>query len=62
MGRECRWGNGARGSPREIRRRQWEALTAGIISRGSPREIWRKQWEVLTSGIISRGEAHEAGR
>jgi hypothetical protein len=38
---ECRRGNGARGSPSEIRRRQWEALARGIISQGKAHEAWR---------------------
>jgi hypothetical protein len=34
-------GNGARGSPREIRWRQWEALARGIISQGEAHEaLW----------------------
>jgi len=38
---ECRTGNGARGSPREIRRRQWEALAWGIISQGETHDAGR---------------------
>jgi len=38
---ECRRGNGARGSPCEIRRRQWEALARGIISQGAAHDAWR---------------------
>ena len=33
MGRECRWGNGARGSPCEIWRRQWDALAQALFHR-----------------------------
>jgi hypothetical protein len=41
MPRLRRWGNGARGLPCEIRRRQWEALARGINSQGEAREAWR---------------------
>jgi hypothetical protein len=49
---ECRRGNGARGSPREIRRRQWDALAWGIISQGLPSEIRQTQWEALAQALF----------
>jgi len=59
---ECRRGNGARGAPCEIRRRQWEALARGIISQGSPSEIRQRQMGSPGAGIISQGKAHDVGR
>ena len=58
---ECRRGNGARGSPCEIRRRQWEALARGIISQGSPCEIRRKQWEALAQALFHRARRTRLG-